>query len=366
MTDSIPTPEVFSNTTYPLIDSFPKRLTYAAFMIAAPIFNFSFIEVMAPLWRSGKFSDYIYMALLPEAAIWFFPLLAYSVISYLLILNDEERYSSYIIVRLGIYTGLILSFQYSLLAALTWDLSPVALVYILFIISPLLLSKLRAWIQNERAFRALIFAALVILILWAILAAILGYNGASPIFFLAVFIPMSAPFWCFFIALQAARWLWKYHESKLTLAHGFGLFAWISAYVFALRFNIVKMYELYTALPTQPPNCYIATAAANGHPAFVRSHEVQLQNGQSMRVNKQLQILKCTELALLAASPRLHKIFRAAYDVTGKSLARRIQNPFLSDMAYLALKPFEWIAVLMLSLVTPAWKNFVSRIYIKQ
>ncbi len=361
----MPTPELPDNNSHPLLDSFPKRLAYAAFVIGAPIFNFSFIEMMAPLWKSGKFSDYIYMALLPEAAIWFFPLLVCSISSYLLILIDEERYSRYVAVRLGIYIGLILSFQYSLLAALTWDLLPVAFVCILFIISPFLLSKLRAWIQNERIFRALIFAVVVILILWAIIAAILGYNSASPIFFLAVFIPMSAPFWCFFIALQAARWLWKYHESKLTLAHGFGLFAWLSAYVFALRFNIVKMYELYTALPTQPPNCYIATAAANGHPVFVRSHEVQMQSGQSMRVNKQLQILKCAELALMASMPRLHKIFRAVYDMAGKPLARRIQNPFFADMAYLALKPLEWLAVLALNLVTPAWKNFVSRMYIK-
>ena len=365
MTDSIPTPEASSNNTHPLIDSFSKRLTFGAFAIAAPIVNFSFVEVMGPLWRSGKISDYIYMALLPEAAIWFFPLLAYSVISYLLILSDEERYGSFFVVRLGVYTGLILSFQYSLLTALTWDPSLVILVYLTALFLPVLYFKLKSQIDVNWHRRFFIFLVSITVLVLYFLTAFIMSDFKSP-FLVILFLPaMVAPFWLFFIALQAARWLWKYHETILTPARGLGIIAWLSAYGIALRFNIVKMYELYAALPTQPPNCYIATAAANGHPAFVRSHEIQLQNGQSMRVNKQLQILKCAELALLAAAPRLHKILRAVYDATGKPLARRIQNPFFADMAYLVLKPFEWITVLALNLVTPTWKNFVSRMYIK-
>jgi hypothetical protein len=38
----------------------------------------------------------------------------------------------------------------------------------------------------------------------------------------------------------------------------------------------------------------------------------------------------------------MHKHLRKLYDVVGKALARRIQNPFLADVAYLLLKPFEW------------------------
>ena len=64
----------------------------------------------------------------------------------------------------------------------------------------------------------------------------------------------------------------------------------------------------------------------------------------SMRVNSQLQILKCAELALMAVHPRFHRSLRRFYDVVGRALAKGIQNPFLADVAYLLLKPFEWIA----------------------
>ncbi|MBK6795034.1 MAG: hypothetical protein IPG80_21375 [Anaerolineales bacterium] len=45
----------------------------------------------------------------------------------------------------------------------------------------------------------------------------------------------------------------KHYETKFSFARGLGIFAWLSAYVFALRFNILKMYELYAALhPSRP------------------------------------------------------------------------------------------------------------------
>lgn len=349
--------------TPPLLKSFPQRLLYWIFIPAAPIFNFSFISILAPEWQRGKFSDYMLLMLSPEAAALTLPLLGYSVLAYLKLISNEESQSESIVIRFGVYTGVILAFHYSLLTALTWEEPLIALVSIIFIFLPILISTFRVWIKNESVFRTIIFGAVAILILWSGIAAASGNTSTSPIFFLVVLIPMSAPFWCFFIALQAARWLWKYHEPKLTLAHGLGLFAWLTAYGVALSYNISKMYELYAALPTQPPDCYIATAATNGHPIIVGSHEVQLQSGKSMRVNKQLQNLKCAELALQAAAPRLHKILRAAYDMTGKPLARKLQNPFLADVAYLLLKPFEWIAILALNLVLPTWKDFSSKMY---
>ncbi len=347
----------------PLLGSFSQRLLYWIFIPVAPIVNFSLVSAMLPLWQTGKFSDYMLFMLSPEAAALTLPLLGYSVISYLMLISDEERQSESLVIRFGIYGGVLLSFHYSLLTALALDLSPVLFGYAFFILLPLLIPKLRTWLQNEKAFRALIFVVLAILVLWGIVAAVFDYS-ISPVLLLVVLVPMSAPFWCFFIALQAARWLWKYHEPKLTLAHGFGLFAWLSAYGIALSYNITKMYELYAALPTQPPNCYIATAAANGHSAFVGSQEIRLESGGSMRVNRQLQNLKYAELALMVIAPWLHKTFRFFYDFFGKALARRIQNPLLADAAYLSLKPFEWTAVTVLEFIVPNWDDFASKIYI--
>ncbi len=61
-------------------------------------------------------------------------------------------------------------------------------------------------------------------------------------------------------------------------------------------------------------------------------------------MNSQTRTLKCAELILREACPRLHRVLRGAYDAVGPVLARRLTHPLLADTAYLALKPFEWLA----------------------
>jgi hypothetical protein len=157
--------------------------------------------------------------------------------------------------------------------------------------------------------------------------------------------------------------LLKHHESKFTILRGLGIFAWLAAYAYALRFNILKMYELYAALPPQPPDCYIATAAAKGHPGIVGSQSVQLENGKSMRVNRQLQRLKAAEIAIMAVTPTGHRWMRFVYDVLGKKLAAHIQNPLLADVAFLLLIPVEWISFFVLKLFIPEIQTISDRMY---
>jgi hypothetical protein len=75
--------------------------------------------------------------------------------------------------------------------------------------------------------------------------------------------------------------------------------------------------------------------------------------------------LKCAELALLAINPRLHIVLRRIYDVVGKTLARKIQNPFMADIAYVALKPAEWLARLILKILISNVDLIAKEIYIK-
>jgi hypothetical protein len=82
-----------------------------------------------------------------------------------------------------------------------------------------------------------------------------------------------------------------------------------------------------------------------------------------MQVNGQLQVLKFAELALLAVKPRWHASLRRMYDVVGKSLARRIHSPFLADIAYLLLKPFEWLARWLLKMIVPEVDALAKKIY---
>lgn len=367
--------EPTSNAVPPLLNSLLQGLAYGAFVIIAPIFNFAIARIWSELLsQSGDLPTYVFLLMSPEAALWMFPLLIYSVFSYLLLISNEENASRSFLIRFGVYTGLLLSFQYSLLTTLTLEFwardawfsdAGLSFFFIVFlpVIFSVILPKLKVWINNNK----LVVKPLVDLgpgCLVFFLFILIALSIPVDLYFLPYYLIQAFPFWAFFIFLQASLWLWKHRKTKLTTLHGIGIVTWLTAYGLALRFNVLKMYELYAALPSQPPNCYIATAAANGHSAFVGSHEIQLGNGRLMRVNRQLQNLKCAELALMVAAPHMHKVLRFVYDVIGKTLARRIQNPFLADAVYLSLKPFEWMAAGVLKLAIPNWGDLASRIYI--
>ena len=353
------TQEIQTSTSRTLPLSFRQRLTYGIFVVAAPIINFTFIGVMKPLWQSGKFSDYINLFLLPEASFVFFPLLAYSIISYILLLVDTDRFARSFIVRFGIYTGVVLALQYSILVIFALDVSTSSILVVLLYFSPIIITKVYRWMTSKWNSTLVGYIALAIGLVILVGSILIGHSPLP----LIVFVGIAFPFCAFLISGQAALWLIKNHESRFTIARGLGLITWLAAYAYALRFNILKMYELYTALPPQPPDCYIATAAAQGHPRVVGSRTIHLKNGKHLQINRQLQRLKCFELTLTILSPHLHGFIRRIYDVIGKKLAVQIKNPYMADIAYLLLVPVEWISFLMLKLFIPEIEAISKKIY---
>ena len=347
----------------PMLDAAWKYFIFGIIVVAGPILNFSLIETFKPEWQDGKFSSYIDLFLLPEASLWFYPLLAYAVISYILLLWDVKRYAQSFIIRLGIYTGTFLALQYSLLAIMGLD-TPSNYFYVpLIYLTPFLFSRFHRWLSSKWKASLVNGILIGISIVGILIAMALMSSPISPFVFLLMIVGVSTPFWSLLIALQASRWLLKYQETKFTLPRGLGTFAWLSAYTFALRFNILKMFELYNALPTEPPNCYIATAAAKGHPRFVGSREVTLASGKSMPVNRQLQRLKAFEIALMSVSAPSHRMMRRVYDVLGKWLAKQIQNPLLADIAYLILVPVELLSFFVLKSTVPEIQTLSERLY---
>jgi hypothetical protein len=291
-------------------------------------------------------------------------LLVYSVISYILLLMDTDRFVGSFVVRFGIYTGAFLALQYSILTMFTVVVSPTSfLLVILLYFAPIIISRTYRWLTSKFNAELVVYAALAIglVILFASMFAL--DNPALPFIFLISSLGVAAPFWSFLIAGQAMLWLIKNHEGKFTFLRGLGLIAWIASYAYALRFNILKMYELYAALPPQPPDCYIATAAAKGHPRFVHSSAVELKSGKHLRINRQLQRLKCVELTLMVLSPGVHGFVRRVYDVVGRKLAGRIANPYLADIAYLLLIPAEWVLFFALRLFVPEAEAISKKIY---
>jgi len=340
------------------------RILYGLFVTVLPIFSFWATDLLKPEWQNGNLSSYLILLLFPQASILFFPLLAYSIICYLLILLAPARFSQVFVVRAGIYTGVLLALHYSIVVLIYALYSTDSYIYLLIPIwiFPFVYSRLYRWavskwtaVKVNKALPALVFGGLIIVTL---------ITRGGTLFLAMIGLTMAAPFWSFLLALRAGVWLYQNHETTLTSSRGLGLAAWIATYIAAWRYDILKMYELYAALPPQPPpDCYIATAAARGHPQFVRSHTVLRDNGKSMQVNGQLQVLKFAELALLAVNPHLHIFLRRIYDVVGKSLARRIHNPFMADAAYLFLKPFEWLARWLLKVVVPEIDVLTEKIY---
>ncbi len=346
---------------------FPKawwwRVIYALYITVIPALAFWGTNVLKPEWQSGEFSDYLALLLTPEASLVFLFLLAYSVICYLLLLVAPARFSQSFLIRFGIYTGVLLAFQYSILAGLflVKDSSVSLLILSLLWIFPIVYWMVYRWAAARWTARNVNKVLLVLVPVILLIGFLIAQRDASLI---ALIIPtVAAPFWSLLISLRAAIWLFKNYDSQPTFLRSLGIASWLVTYVAAWRFDILKMYELYAALPKEPPDCYIATAASHGHPQFVQAWTVQRVDGKSRPVNRQLQRLKCAELALMAVHPRLHKFFRRIYNVIGKYLARRIHNPFLADAAYLLLKPWEWFARLVLKAIVPEVDSISKKMY---
>ena len=344
---------------------FPKawwgRALYGLFVTTLPAFSFWATQLLRPEWQNGDLSSYVILLLSPEASLFFLPLLAYSIICYLFLLLAPTRYAGSFFIRFGVYTGVLLALQYSI-AVLAYSIHSFAYIIILTWILPFVASISYRWAAAKWT-APRVNKILFILILGVLLIDAFVTKAGLP-FILLVGLTMAAPFWSFVLAVRASIWLIKNYETKVTLPRGLGLTAWAVAFVAAWRFDILKMYELYAALPPEPPpDCYIATAAGKGHPQFVGSWLVQRTNGEFMHVNKQLQNLKCAELAFMAVQPSFHKVFRKVYDVVGRSLAKRIQNPFLADIAYLLLKPWDWLARLLLRMIVPEIDLISNKMY---
>jgi hypothetical protein len=176
-------------------------------------------------------------------------------------------------------------------------------------------------------------------------------------------IASASPVVCFVILLLTAVPLFRIHDKPYiwSKARFSGLAAWLTGYTAAWSYSIYQMFELYNALPKEPP-CYVVTAAAQGHPGFVGSRPVSASSG-IIWVNRQLQTLKCAELVLQVLAPRLHRALRFVYNIIGPVLARRLTHPFLADIAYLSLKPAELLARFALRFLIPNLDEYASRLY---
>ncbi len=355
----------------PVPQSFFWRIAQGLVVTLLSLFAFIAVSILKPEWQDGRFSSYIALLLSPEASWIFAPLIIFSALSMLtLLLDNTSKQAQAFWVRLGVYTGTLLALQFTILALIAVGGGTIIVV-------GLWLGTLIAWYALRWASQKIgkKWTMLIVLglafflyagyILFEVinLGSFSPYMLSNPFFFLIGFLVGSAPFWTLLIMSTTSYRLLKHYETRFTLPRGLGVLAWLGGFSASWSLAILRTLQLYSELPTQPPDCYIATAAANGHPRFVGSQEVTLASGARMRVNTQLQRLKCAELALKAVAPHLHGLLRAVYDTLGRPLARRMTHPVVADAAYLLLKPFEWISIFVLRRIVPEINIHAQKLY---
>jgi hypothetical protein len=74
------------------------------------------------------------------------------------------------------------------------------------------------------------------------------------------------------------------------------------------------------------------------------------QHGLPRVANSQLRTFWKFERLWACHSPGTHRLFRRFYNRLGPQIAARVKSRFVADVVYLALKPFEAVAILTIRL----------------
>ncbi len=332
-----------------------------------------------PAWQSGQFHEFAWFLFTGPAAGLFCPFLLYSVACFTLALLKPAVVARHFAARLGLYSGVVLALHACIVSGIVvlqlGDLSSPYAVITVAIAIPLTcialalaipaLWRIGAAVRRRLANAAQKQGVVAVLMVAPPALAVcvgLGINDQAIgfLFALLVIAPGSFIFGLFPCSFLAAYIAMSVRIGRMQVAsfqfrtwHVLAVMTWLAAYLAAWRFAVKSAVKAYAALPVDPPNnaCYIATAAAAGHPRLVGSYQIVTASGAVVRVNSQLVTLKCGELVLLQSLPRVHHVLRRIYDRVGPPLAYRMRNPWVADIAYLTLKPLEWMTRLFLTVV---------------
>lgn len=337
---------------------------------------------LEPDWQSGKFEDYVALLFIPSVAWPFYPFILYSLWCMLAVLYQPLSCSQRPYIRLGLWSGVLLSCKFMIMLFII--IMPVSDMEVLIRYIGLILlafgipmslwwfikkmsrrfGKRKVWVS------VLILSASIYLgpiIYWGIKEKdFLGeMSFLWPVYSLVFLSFIVGPSWTFAFYLWLSVRIFRHtraQPAKLT-RHFLYWTAWIAGYAVAWRVAIELMLTKYAALPKEPPDCYITTAAACGHKFIVKSKPIVWADGKIIRVNDQMRNFKCAELALKAISPKTHIICRSVYNHFGPILAKYLRRPILADTAYLTLKPAEWLCRIVLYLLLKEKMKITELIY---
>jgi len=106
----------------------------------------------------------------------------------------------------------------------------------------------------------------------------------------------------------------------------------------------------YLALPDNPPDCFVVTAALRGHQTVVGPLVSVNRYNEERTANHQLITFWNFESLWQKRSPRTHRRFRIIYNRIGPILAAGIKNKFVADIVYLLIRPCELIAGVLVTI----------------
>jgi len=344
----------------------------------------------APSWQSGSLEDKLAFTLSGPAGILFYPLMLYAAVSLTLLMIREHRFAGHAAVRFGIYSGIPVAAWYSLMLGVVeasvsgWRIAEwmnVLMIAAFAVLPPLAvwgLVRLAIWFHRKFRLRIAVYVAVgIALYLVGILFMLI--DGADPVALVTwpLTLPLAgillslifAPYWALAVyTAMACRLLWLYPRPlRFPLLQLLGAVSWLAAFLAACRWAVVRSLEEYARLPvTSPGDCYVASAAAYGHPRWVRSQSLATSAGDEMRVNRQLRVLKSGELAMKVLVPTVHRVLRRGYAWLGPQAAGWLSNPFAADAVYLALKPVEWATLAALVCLLGPECRRVEKLYLGQ
>lgn len=108
---------------------------------------------------------------------------------------------------------------------------------------------------------------------------------------------------------------------------------------------------------------YLCTVATEGHRSLVKPIRYGMRHGGYIIVNRQLCVANAFEQIIEERMPRFHTVVRGLYDRYGLPLSRYIRTPFAADIIYIAMKPLEYLFVVVLYLFDVHPEKRISQQY---
>lgn len=93
---------------------------------------------------------------------------------------------------------------------------------------------------------------------------------------------------------------------------------------------------------------YLCTVVAQGNPYIVKPLRRGIRHGVPIVVNRQLCVANAFEDLLSQYCPCLHRFIRNNYDHYGLPVCRYIDRPWKANVIYWAMKPAEWLFIVVL------------------